>query len=407
MKTKYHYSYCGLNLFRANMKYLLFSLLIIIVCFSGLLAKERDYVFSFNPNSDYWPTESWLKTAPEKQGMNSKALCSLLEEVNSKNVAINSILVIRNGYIVLETNKGDIDQPRPLYSSTKSVTSAIIGLAITQGIINSPDQSIDDFFQFPSSDPSRQEIRNITLSHLLTMSSGADWPELSTSYMHPKNPVYQMHMSSNWVEFILKRRLVSKPGTRFNYNSGCSHLLIAALTKTGINVENYAYENLFKPLGILKDQYVWSKDPQNIPNGSHGLVMKPRDMAKIGYLYLKGGVWEGKQLISKQWITESTKRQIEINWGGKIAKYYGYQWYIQPYGFHSLGYNGQYIFILPDQNLVAVFTSELSTYELEIPIKLFECYIVAAIESDKKLPANAKALDQLLQQTIIFNDNSN
>ncbi len=388
---------------RVLLKCFLFTSITLLICCAGIPAGADDYNFSFNQNSDYWPTESWRKSTPEKQGVNSKLLTSLVEEVNNKKEAINSILIIRNGYIILEADKGDIAQLRPLNSSTKSVTSAIIGLAISQGIIDGPDQPINDFFQLPTSTAQQSGFANLTLKHHLTMTSGTDWQELGKSYMHPENPVYQMHMSDNWSQHILNQRIITEPGTKFNYNSGSSHLLLASLAQKGLDVEDFAYKNLFQPLGILKDLYIWSTDPQNIPNGSHGLVMTPRDMAKIGYLFLKGGSWEGRQLISKHWIAESTNKQIEVNWDGKIAKYYGYQWYIQPYGFHSMGYQGQFIFILPDLDVVAVITSELSTHELEIPIKLIEKFIFATIDKEKQLPANAKAFKQLSLQIDIFN----
>lgn len=389
--------------FKVSFKAFICTIAIALASNSSSSANEQDYNFIFESNSDYWPTRGWETSTPEKQGMRSETLAALLETVNSNNEPINSILIIRNGYIIVEANKNRREELHPLWSSTKSVSSALIGLAHTQGIIENTDQPLTDFFANHFTKDNQTRWRTPTLGDLLTMSTGLDWPELETSPNHPENPLYKMHISNNWVDYILSRERIREPGKNFNYNSGGSHLLLAVLAQCGLDVEKYAYENLFQPLGLLVEDYRWSKDPLGIPNGSHGLVMKPRDMAKIGYLYLKGGVWEGKQIISRQWIADSTARHIDINWGGKIAKHYGYQWYIQPYGFHSMGYFGQFIFVLPNHNVVAVFTSEMAKHELEIPIRFVENYLLEAIQSRSELPSNKVGFERLSRQVDIFN----
>lgn len=387
---------------RLSLSYLWLYFLPVLVTCTCSFAQKPIYHFVFSSHSDYWPTQEWKMSTPEKQGMNSLSLATLLEAVNSNNEPINSILIIRNGYIVAEANKNHIEELHPLWSSTKSVSSALVGLAFDENIIQNVNQPLTDFFH--TSFTNDQTWPTPTLSDLLTMSSGLDWPELETSPNHPDNPLYQMHISSNWTDSVLSRKRIAEPGTTFNYNSGGSHLLLAALAKCGVDIVEFTDRKLFQPLGILREQYRWSTDPAGIPNGSHGLVMKPRDMGKFGYLYLKGGAWEGKQLISKQWVIESTQQHIPINWDGKIAQWYGYQWYIQPYGFHSMGHLGQFVFVLPNHNIVAVFTSELAKHELEIPIKLVEEYVITAIQSQSEIPDNSIAFEELTRQIAAFNN---
>lgn len=393
-----------IKIFRFSFKALIVGFCFVFMIYSSSSAVEQSYNFIFDSNSDYWPTRGWKTSTPEEQGMRSDILSSLMEVVNSNNEPINSILIIRNGYIIVEANKNDIEELHPLFSSTKSVSSAIVGLAYTQGIVKSVDQPLTDFFQNPFTTNQQPDWPFPTLGHLLTMSTGVDWPELESSYNHPENPHYNMTISNNWVDYILSRKLIFEPGTRFNYNSGGSHLLLAVLAKCGLDVEKFSHENLFQTLGISREHYRWSKDPNGIPNGSSGLAMKPRDMAKIGYLFLKGGVWNDKQILSKQWISDSSQRHIPVNWGGKIAKHYGYQWYIQPYGFHSLGYFGQFIFVLPNNNIVAVVTSELAKHELEVPIKLVENYIIEAIHAHSELQSNKDGFEELSKQIDKFNN---
>lgn len=383
--------------------------LILTVAFAMLVhsspwAEGKDFAFVSDSEAAYWPTTEWLTSTPEKQGMGSHVLSSLMAEINRNNEPINSVLIIRNGYIVAEANKSDNNELHPLWSSTKSITSALIGIALQQNIIRSIDQPLSDFFKNGFQIGGQPGWSAPTVGHLLTMSSGMDWPELESGSTEPINPIYQMHTSENWVETILNRKLIHEPGRRFNYSSGGSHLLLALLARRGLDVEQFASENLFQPLGISPGQYRWSKDPEGIPNGSHGLVMKPRDMAKFGYLYLKEGGWDGRQIIDKQWVVDSTKRHISINWGGHIANHYGYQWYIQPYGFHSMGHFGQYIFVLPNHNVVAIFTSELAKHELEVPIKLVGNYLDGASYADHELPEDKNALERLAEQIAIFDN---
>jgi len=355
-----------------------------------LSAEEKDSGFVFNPQSAYWPTDGWKTTTPEKQGMSSEILIKIFDEIEKKNLNIISMLIIRNGYIVVEDNSYHPKRLHSIYSSTKSIVSAIFGIALTEGYIKNVDQSLLTYFPELSKKNDKGKTASITLKNLLTMSSGLDWPELQISYYAPNNPAIQMLKSPDTIQYILNKPVKESPGQRFNYNSGCSHLLLAVIKQTGLDVANFAQEYLFSPLGI--HHYVWDRDSNGIPNGGYGLSMIPRDMAKFGYLYLKGGNWNGRQIIPTSWIIESTKKQIKMNWGGRIANHYGFQWYIHSFGFHSLGYLGQYIIVVPKQELVAVFTSNLKGTQMGMPIDLVKSYIIPAVKADQPLPENEEAV---------------
>ena len=367
----------------------------LILIYSDLSAREKSSGFVFNSKSDYWPTNGWKTSTPEKQGMSSEVFTELFEHIESRNLDIDSLLVIRNGYIVVEANKRHFKTLYQIYSSTKSFTSAVIGIALNKGHIKSVNQTISTFYPELLLKNGDSKIASVTLEHLLTMSCGFVWPEIQTDYSNFENPVFQMMISDNWINFLFSKPVTQEPGSEFNYNSGCSHLLLTVLYKTGLDVADFAQKHLFTPLGISNDEYKWRRDSSGMLNGTHGLYMSPRDMAKFGYLYLKGGHWDGEQIIPKSWIEESTKNHMKMNWKIFFADYYGFNWYIQSFGFHSAGYKGQYIFVIPKFELVVVFTSSLIRHDIGEPINLVKNFIVPAVNVTKLLPENEKEIARL------------
>ncbi len=367
-------------------------------------ALEKDGGFTFNKESDYWPTNKWKSSPPEKQGMRSLLLTKMFEEINDDHYYISSVMVVRNGYVVAEANRNDTDHMYPIWSTTKSITTGLVGVALKQSILKSINQPVHDFFPKLSWQEDDPQKKNITIKHLLTMTSGFDWPEIESSLAYDGNPEYQMEMSSNWAEYVLNRPMTHRPGETFNYNSGCSILLTAVLQQAGLDVAAFARQHLFLPLGIKTDKYFWNKTSDSMPNGSHGLVMNSRDIAKIGYLYLKGGYWDSKQILPETWVAESVRQQTRMTWKGFVADYYGYGWYLQPFGFHSLGYQGQYIFVLPDLEIVVVFTGELALHELQLPIEWVRKYIIAAAKPAEPLSENIKDVQKLTTEISLFNN---
>jgi CubicO group peptidase (beta-lactamase class C family) len=296
---------------------------------------------------------------PESQGMDSGKLNEMLAEIERQHLTIDSVLVIRDNVIVLEKywNGYQPDSTHELYSVTKSFVSALVGIAIDQNALKGVDQKVIDFFvgrSFANPDPRKSSM---TLDHVLTMSSGLRWEE--------GDPEYQaLYTSRDWVSNMLDRPMVAAPGTQFNYCSGCTHLLSAMIQQsTKMNSRDFAHKVLFQPLGIT--YYTWELNPQGAAIGGWGLKLAPRDMAKLGDLYLHQGTWNGQQIISRKWIETSVRSHIPSPSGG-----YGYQWWIYPdlNAYAALGRYGQMIFVQPETDLVVIFTATIDgdNHELEL-----------------------------------------
>ncbi len=385
-------------------------LLVLLMSFSpffytDLSAKEKTLEFVFNQQSEYWPTKGWKSSSPERQGISSEALVEIFKEIENSDIGVDSLLIVRNGYIVVEANKRHIETLYPIYSSTKSFTSAIVGIALSKGYIESVDQTISEFFPELLQKDSNSLKASISVKHLLTMSCGFDWPEVQTDYSNPENPYFQLMVSKNWIKILFDKPIKEKPGHKFNYNSGCSRLLFEILHQAGLNVADFAQKQLFTPIGISSDQYKWRKTQNGRLNASDALYMSPRDMAKFGFLYLKGGYWEGKQIIPKSWVEESTKKHIEMSWELFEADHYGYKWYIQPFGFHSAGYQGQFIFVVPKHELVVVITSHLQRKEIGTAIDMVKTSIIPSIKGSNPLAENKKANTMLKNTIEMFAEN--
>ena len=318
----------------------------------------------------YWPTQAWRTSTPEEQGMDSARLAQMLDSIRQEHLSLHSLLIIRNGYIVSETYFEPFRQEsrHELYSCTKSFISTLIGIAIDQGYIDGTDQRVVDFFpEFTFANLDSQK-ESMTLEDLLTMRSGLDWQE--------GDPIYQeMYRSADWVKFVLDTPMAQQPGSFFNYCSGCSHVLSAILQQSaGMNGRAYADKNLFTPLGISNLR--WDTDGSGIPIGGWGLQMTSRDMAKLGYLYLQGGKWDGQQILSAGWVKAATQKHTGTD--GELG--YGYQWWTYPTqgAYTALGRYGQTIFVVPEMSLIVVTTAGIDNHD---PIfQLIDKYIFPAVQ---------------------------
>ena len=280
---------------------------------------------------------------------------------------INSLLIWHDGSLDFESyyRGTDRDTMNQVYSVTKSITSAAMGIAIEEQKIAGLDDSIFSYF------PDQQQIENfdankeaITLEDLLTMQAGFQWDELSTIYGSNENDATQISRSRNWVKYILDKEMAAEPGTTFAYNSGVSVLLGAILQQAARQTaEAYTAVNLFEPLGITEWQ--WDQTPNGFSNTGWGLYLRPIDMLKFGQLYLQEGNWEGAQIITKKWVEQST--QPSANSGDNYV--YGYQWWrfadqnpivanlTQNDVYFAWGFGGNFIFVVPHLNLVVVSTA--------------------------------------------------
>ena len=316
-------------------------------------------------------SNEWELDIPENHGMDSAVLEKLHEAAAL--TEIRSIVIAKGGYIIDEYYNDDYDETTVfgLASCSKSFTGALIGIAIEQGFISGVDVQIAEFLPQIATESNKQRI---LLKHLLTHTSGIEWYEWSggTSFR-------ELNRSENWVEHVLGKSMVAAPGDYFSYTTGGSHLLGAVLENaTGQSLLEFGRENLFEPMGM--DSVAWRADPQGVTDGGNGISMTTRDAAKFGQLYLNGGKWHGKQLIPAEWVAESTKQQ-DAGPGGRTGAY-GYQWWMRAFGkgqydtFYAMGHGGQFIFIVPELELVTVITSRFSdTYA---PWPYFIDYVLEA-----------------------------
>ena len=350
---------------------------------------------------DYWPTSGWKASTPEQQGMDSAKLLIADEFIQNRLPDAFSLLVVKNGYLVFEKyySWGSPEKIAVVHSVTKSVTSALIGIALDKGYLDSVDQKIVDFFPEYVTDDLDPRIKEIRLKHILTMSAGFRWND--------RGPVMRdWYTSADWAKFTIQLPFVTNPGDKFNYNSSISHLLSIILSKsTKTSALVFAKQNLFEPLGIQSGY--WREDPQGYHIGGFGLAFSARDLAKFGFLYLNNGYWNGQSIVPEQWVKKSTEQQIQAVSHPLYGTFgYGYHWWVKQVdgcsSFRAWGRRGQFIVVVPELDLVVAVTSDPGLPHPPTSIHyspLFDL-VAAAIKRKRppktppkavKLPADVKA----------------
>ncbi len=319
----------------------------------------------------YWPTEGWESASLEDHNVNPVKM-DLADQFAENDSLARALLVIKDGYLVFESyyGEGGMDQSTDLWSVTKSYTSAVLGLLMDNGTIQSTSQLMADLM------PAYPEFNKITLHHVLTQTTGLYWKEEGATWV---NWVF----SDDWVAHALSLESVRDPGEAFFYSSANSQFLTSLVYyKSGIKPGTLAKEQLFEPMGIVFDTLdntivysnwndyqtpmyqTWRQDTRGIEISSFGLYMTARDMAKFGFLYLNRGEWDNQTILSEDWVRTSTKDHI-TNIYGRYS--YGYQWYITMVGgqpaFLASGFGGQIIGVVPSLDLVVVLK-----YEAENPV---------------------------------------
>ena len=332
----------------------------------------------------YWPTEGWRTSTPEEQGIDSEMLADMLGAIRNERYDIDSVLVVRHGHMVLDAyiHPFGPDQRHTIHSCTKSIVSALIGIAIDKGYIGGADQAVLDILPDRSAANLDANKEAMTLEDVLTMSTGL---KCRDSYLYGWRGLNEMRASEDWVQFVLDLPMAEEPGIRFEYCNSASFLLSAIIQETtGTSAAAFAEKHLFGPLGI--SDVVWPSNPQGINIGWGELRMRPHDMARIGYLYLNAGQWDGKQVVPAGWVEASTRKHVSAR---TLQNGYGYQWWIHPSGMYmALGYAGQYIVVVPQKDMVVVFTSDLSERQFFVPQELLDDFILPAAKSSNPLPEN-------------------
>jgi CubicO group peptidase (beta-lactamase class C family) len=341
-----------------------------------------------------WPAFKWPLSNPRAVGLDEQVLARLDADIAAgKYGYVDSMLIIRKGLVAYDrTYTHDYDKIygadakkigalnahesggpynyfnpwwHPYYrrgdlhtlqSVSKTVTSVIIGVALTRNQFPSIDTPVLEFFSDVANVDDRK--RRMKIRHLLTMTSGFEWNE-GAPYDSPENSCSIMEASADWVRYAIDRPMAEEPGTRFNYNSGATQLLAHIFAKTtGADIEEYGAQNLFAPLGI--PAWFWKRTPWGLPDTEGGLYLERHDLAKIGYLFHHNGVWNGKQVVSPEWVKASLAPSISVTKGSEVQ--YGFKWWLYHYAndegrlaFGGSGFGGQMPIVVPKHDLILVF----------------------------------------------------
>jgi len=337
--------------------------------------------------------DPWRTAAPEEVGIDSAPLVELMDFIRERHIPVHSIQLVRRGRLVLDAYVYPYDgrTRHDVASVTKSITSTLIGLAIERGYIRDMQQPVAEFFPGSTIAGVNTLPRKPKLEHLLTMQSGWDCGvPIGSPSINADKQLAAMRRSRDWAQFALNLPIISEPGTRFLYCNANCHLLSALLTRaTGTNALGFARRELFEPLGIRDS--AWPADPQGNNYGWGDLQLHPRDMAKLGQVFLEQGRQSGRQIIPEAWLRVATRAHVK-NTGGK--DHYGYFWWVSdqiPGLFEAVGRGGQRITVWPDKELVLVYTGGGFEPGDISPFILKSLSNVKSGKSDQPLAANPQA----------------
>ena len=326
-------------------------------------------------------SDGWEVLTPAQQGLDPKLICATGPSLARLTRADpHGVVVARRGVLVYEqyfagydvrgsTWLGVVPHDANTLHNMKSITKGVIallaGIAFDRGWLKDLDAPIFSFL--PEYGDLRTPDKNkITLHHLLSMTSRLDWPERAISVKNPENIVRRGYNASDPYRFVLERSVEASPGTAWNYNGGGVWLLGLILRKvSGQPLDGFAKDALFKPLGI--EEWEWGRFPNGDPSTSGGLHLRPRDLAKLGQLVLDDGAWQGRQIVSADWINQMTARQSPPGFSFGSWRSYGYLWWqgrssIDKHDIDwigALGRGGQRLYVVPRLSLVVAVTAGL------------------------------------------------
>jgi CubicO group peptidase (beta-lactamase class C family) len=323
---------------------------------------------------DGWPTAT-----PESAGLDGERLCGIAARLKETQANVHAVVIVRHGKLVFEQYFPGYDEPwgmgegrhdfdattkHDMRSASKSVVSLLVGIAIDRELIKSADEPVVKFF------PDYSALKtagwdNITLRHLLTMSSGMQWDE-NRAWKDPQNDEPHLSNEADPFRYVLSKPIAAPPDIVWNYNGGGTDLLGNIIERvSGKSLEAFAREALFTPLGI--SDWEWMRYRNEHIAAAAGLRLRPRDAAKIGQLVLNKGAWGGKQIVSPEWIEQSVRPRFQAIGYFSGLFFYGQQWWMgrsiaqekEVKWIAAMGSGGQRIFIVPDRDLVVMTTSGL------------------------------------------------
>lgn len=345
--------------------------------------------------------DGWTTGHLNDHGFDSAKITDMVSGIlNGIHTGMDSVVIVRDSTLVLSENfRGRLDEydgwvgnndvtRHIMHSTSKSVTSALIGIAIDQGYIESTNVPFYGLFTYDSYENWDDRKSDMTLEDALTMRLGLIWDEWSEPYGDPLNDLTILTSSNtDYAKAVLDLPVESEPGTTYAYNTAATIAIGQALENSvGVPMADFAETHLFTPLQI--NSAVWGTTPTDLPNGGSGLFLKTRDMAKFGELFIAEGMWQGQQVISGDWVASSLQRRVDLSWS--YTSGYGYQWWRDGFTFENQpieswstrGFGGQYIFCVPSLNLVVAFTGQNYANGLaETPFNLMQNYILTALEN--------------------------
>ena len=328
------------------------------------IVPEEGYEWSVRHRS-HWPTEQWVSGSAYDHRFDKRKLDAALESARNDEF-MRAVLIVRDGVLVVEEyfHGGAPDQSTEIWSVTKSIVSAMIGIALAQGHVDSIDDRMTRYL------PEYPEFGDMTIRHVLTHTTGLEWTEEGDDFV-------AWLSSADPVANAIRRKRLFPPGSELLYSSGNSHFLSALIKSvTGKQPGDYANEYVFKLLGItfeprhstptdvswdsflIRTPHTWKRDKTGIELGAFGLSMTARDMARFGFLYLNKGQWAGETIVGEDWVHESTRDHVRRseNFG------FGYHWVVSRRGgqlaFNADGWGGQIICVVPSLDMVIVLKSE-------------------------------------------------
>ncbi len=360
------------NLFDlTNIKKLLLSLSLVLICIFISCDKSPEFQIDFQ----------WPESLPASQGMDQKMLDSAYFRAEKLGF-VDGMLVIRNGYLVAEEyyNGYNRNTAHQIWSDTKSFMSALVGIALREGLIKSIEKKVMDYFPEYEYEGMDSRFFDITIKHLLTMRMGID---------NEENNLIPVVQTNDWIRETFKLPLIFNPGQQFSYNSLETHFLSSIITKvSGLSALEFATTYLTGPMGI--EIIVWNQDPLGYNIGGYDIYMKPYDMAVLGYMYQNAGFINNTQVVPKDWVDASLTKSWVNNgsvWGPLTDYNYGYLWWLGKMNgqelFMALGMGGQYIINFPELDLIVVTTANKDISwdnDQELPIlEIVSKYILKAM----------------------------
>ena len=339
-------------------------------------------------------TGSLPRATPESQGVSSKAISRFIADVNASGLAMHSFMLVRHGYVIAEGWWKPFEPAfkHTLFSLSKSFTSTAIGLLVKEGKLDI-DTPVLSFFPKDAPPNPDENLKKMTVRHLLTMTTGHEEDSIST-FFTSKQP---------WTRSFLAQPVKFEPGTHFTYDTGATYMLGAVLYKiTGEILENYLTPRLFQPLNIQGSD--WGTSPQGLNTGGYGLRVKTEDIAKFGQLYLQKGKWNGREILTESWVAEATGYQTSsrsdngVDW----EQGYGYQFWRRRHDIYSGdGRYGQYCIVMPDQDAILAVTGEIPG--MQKPLDIIWDDLLPAMEASPlaENPADLTALKKGLAALLL------